>query len=110
LAYQERGHYISKQYLLSHSRRFNKYLSENRLGDATTGFYNDVPEDSKTLEDVVVRKALGKEEFKLKLNACTNKLSDYKQRSQDIQESGTNDPMVSSLAGNMKLEEANLYC
>lgn len=86
LAYSAKGFTISKQYLLSHSKRFNKYLAENRISGATTGFYSDVPEDSKTLEDVVVRKALSKEDFKNKLNSCADRLSEYKERGEEITE------------------------
>ena len=69
-------------------------MLENRLTDATTNFYNEVPTDSKTLEDVVVRKALSKEEFQRKLSMCVNKLSELKSKGDEIAESSFKDPMV----------------
>jgi hypothetical protein len=64
---------ISKQVLLSHSRRFNEYLKLNKISAATQSIYQEA--ESKKLEECIARRKLSKEEISQKLSKVHSKLS-----------------------------------
>ena len=64
---------VSKQVLLSHSRRFSEYLRANKFSSATQVIYNEA--ESKRLEECIARKSLNKEEISEKLVKIHKKLT-----------------------------------
>ena len=60
LMFHYKGLQVSKQILLSHSRRFLEYLRHNQINEATNVIYQEP--NSKKLEDAIIRKPLTKEQ------------------------------------------------
>ena len=56
-----------------------------------------------------MRKALSKDDFKNKLNSCADRLSEYKEKGEEIMESGTTDMAILALAGNTNYASGNEY-
>lgn len=73
---------VSKQVLLSHSRRFTEYLKANKFSTATQVIYNE--SESKKLEDCIARKSLTKEEISLKLSKVHKKLTKIAEKLLDL--------------------------
>ena len=73
---------VSKQVLLSHSRRFNEYLKANQLALATSVIYKE-PE-TKKLEECISRKKLMKEDIAIKLKNIHKKLTKIAERVLDL--------------------------
>lgn len=68
-----KGLNISKQTLLSHSKRFSEFLRQNKFTLATSEIYKE-PE-SKKLEECIVRRSLSREDISVKLVKVHNKLT-----------------------------------
>ena len=87
LFFHARGFFISKQILMSHSKRFMEFLRQNHVIGATLSLEMDT--NSKKLEECIIRKAMNKQQFDEKLTAIAKKLRDLKERALDLPESSS---------------------
>ena len=82
ILFHTQGLKLSKQVLLSHSRRFAEFLRQNKFSQATSAIYQE-PE-TKKLEECIVRKSLTREDISIKLVKVHNKLTALTEKILDL--------------------------
>jgi hypothetical protein len=87
LFFSARGFYISKQLLMSHSKRFMEYLRLNNIIRASRSLEEET--NSKKLEECIVRKAMNKVQLDEKLSKISTKLRELKDRALELPEASS---------------------
>jgi len=87
LFYASRNFFISKQVLMSHSKRFMDFLRQNHVIAATQSLSSETT--SKKLEECILRKAMNKQQFDEKLLAVGRKLRELKEKALELPETGS---------------------
>ena len=87
LFYHSRGFFISKQVLMSHSKRFMDFLRQNHVIAATQSLSTDTT--SKKLEECIIRKSMNKQQFDEKLQNVSRKLRELKEKVLELPEAGS---------------------
>lgn len=82
LIFQNKELLVSKQILISHSRRFIEFLKQNKFYSATEALYKE-PE-TKKLEECIVRKSMSREDISAKLMKIHNKLTNLTEKILDL--------------------------